>query len=60
MAAHPPKPGHSELTLYLCWPPARPVPLHTRVRVAGSRWSIEELSQTGKGQVGLGHYQVRG
>lgn len=28
--------------------------------VAGSRWSIEELFQTGKGQVGLEHYQVRG
>ncbi|MFB6398714.1 IS701 family transposase, partial [Polymorphospora sp. 2-325] len=38
----------------------RPVPLHTLVRVAGSRWSIEELFQTGKGQVGLDHYQVRG
>jgi hypothetical protein len=41
------------------WSP-RPVPLHTLVRVAGSRWSIEELFQTGKGQVGLDHYQVRG
>ena len=30
------------------------------MRVAGSRWSIEELFQTGKGQVGLDHYQVRG
>ena len=38
----------------------RPVPLHTLVTVAGSRWSIEELFQTGKGQVGLDHYQVRG
>jgi hypothetical protein len=36
------------------------VPLHTLVTVAGSRWSIEELFQTGKGQVGLDHYQVRG
>lgn len=41
-----------ELAFYLCWSP-RPVPLHTLVRVAGSRWSIEELFQTGKGQVGL-------
>lgn len=48
-----------ELAFYLCWSP-RPVPLHTLVRVAGSRWSIEELFQTGKGQVGLDHYQVRG
>jgi hypothetical protein len=36
------------------------MPLHTLVQVAGSRWSIEELFQTGKGQVGLDHYQVRG
>jgi SRSO17 transposase len=28
--------------------------------VAGSRWSIDESFQTGKGQVGLDHYQVRG
>nr|WP_157744582.1 IS701 family transposase [Micromonospora viridifaciens] len=48
-----------ELAFYLCWAP-RPVPLHTLVTVAGSLWSIEELFQTGKGQVGLDHYQVRG
>ncbi|SIN44350.1 IS701 family transposase [Micromonospora cremea] len=48
-----------ELAFYLCWSP-RPVPLHTLVTVAESRWSIEELFQTGKGQVGLDHYQVRG
>ncbi|GLH99917.1 transposase [Phytohabitans aurantiacus] len=48
-----------ELAFYLCWSP-HPVPLHTLVRVAGTRWSIEELFQTGKGQVGLDHYQVRG
>ncbi|MGC4833355.1 IS701 family transposase [Micromonospora vinacea] len=47
-----------ELAFYLCWSP-RPVPLDTLVTVAGSRWSIEELFQTGKGQVGLDHYQVR-
>ncbi|MCX4471328.1 IS701 family transposase [Micromonospora sp. NBC_01655] len=49
----------AELAYYLCWSP-RPAPLHTLVRAAGSRWSIEELFQTGKGQVGLDHYQVRG
>ncbi len=48
-----------ELAFYVCWSP-RPIPLHTLIRVAGSRWSIEELFQTGKGQVGLDHYQVRG
>ena len=52
-------PGTGERAFYLCWSPA-PVPLHTLVRVAGSRWSIEELFQTGKGQIGLDHYQVRG
>jgi SRSO17 transposase len=52
-------PGTAELAFYLCWSP-KPVPLHTLVRVAGSRWSIEELFQTGKGQIGLDHYQVRG
>ncbi|MFG3706027.1 hypothetical protein ACGF7U_15020 [Micromonospora sp. NPDC047670] len=34
--------------------------MHTLVRVNGSHWSIEELFRTGKGQVGLDHYQVRG
>lgn len=29
------------------------------VRVAGMRWAVEEGFQTGKGQVGLDHYQVR-
>jgi SRSO17 transposase len=48
-----------ELAFYLCWSPIA-VPLHALVRVAGSRWSIEELFQTGKGQVGLDHYQLRG
>ncbi|WP_323373674.1 IS701 family transposase [Plantactinospora alkalitolerans] len=48
-----------ELAFYLCWSP-RLVPLHTLVTVDGSRWSVEELFQTGKGQVGLDHYQVRG
>jgi SRSO17 transposase len=52
-------PSTGELAFYLCWSP-HPVPLHTLVQVAGSRWSIEELFQTGKGQVGLDHYQVRG
>ncbi len=30
------------------------------MRVAGIRWSIEELFQTAKTHVGLDHYQVRG
>jgi hypothetical protein len=36
------------------------VPLAALVRVAGTRWSIEELFQTAKTHVGLDHYQVRG
>jgi SRSO17 transposase len=30
------------------------------VRVAGSRWAIEETFQTAKNETGLDHYQVRG
>jgi SRSO17 transposase len=52
-------PGTGKLAFYLCWAP-RAVPLATLVRVAGSRWAIEESFQAAKGQVGLGHYQVRG
>jgi len=48
-----------KLAFYLCWAP-RAVPLATLVRVAGSRWAIEESFQAAKGQVGLDHYQVRG
>jgi SRSO17 transposase len=29
------------------------------VRVAGSRWAIEESFETAKGEVGLDHYEVR-
>lgn len=29
------------------------------VRVAGMRWTVEESFQTGKGEVGLDHYEVR-
>lgn len=48
-----------ELAFYLCFSPV-PVPLATVVRVAGTRWSVEECFQAAKGQVGLDHYQVRG
>jgi SRSO17 transposase len=47
-----------ELAFYRCWTP-RPVPLATLVRVAGSRWTVEERLQTGKGLVGLDQHQVR-
>ncbi|WP_455710874.1 IS701 family transposase [Streptomyces mutabilis] len=47
-----------EVAYYRCWSPA-PVPLATLVRVAGSRWRVEETFQTGKGLAGLDEHQVR-
>lgn len=47
-----------ELAYYRCWSPA-PAPLTTLVRVAGSRWRVEETFQTGKGLAGLDEHQVR-
>jgi SRSO17 transposase len=34
--------------------------LDTLVRVAGTRWAIEECLQQAKTETGLDHYQVRG
>lgn len=34
-------------------------PLAAIVRVAGTRWTVEECLQTGKGEVGLDEYEVR-
>jgi len=47
-----------ELAFYACAGPAG-TPLATLVRVAGSRWTVEEGFQAAKGQVGLDHYEVR-
>jgi SRSO17 transposase len=47
-----------ELAFYACFGPAR-TSLAGLVRVAGTRWAVEECFQAGKGQVGLDHYQVR-
>lgn len=47
-----------DLAYYLCYGPAA-TSLGDLVHVAGSRWAIEETFQTGKGEVGLDHYQVR-
>jgi SRSO17 transposase len=47
-----------ELAFYRCYTP-RPVPLAVLVRVAGTRWTVEERFQTGKGLVGLDQHQVR-
>ena len=52
-------PKTGELAFYLAWSPTRH-PLRTLVRVAASRWAVEETFQAGKSQVGLDHYQVRG
>lgn len=48
-----------ELAFYRCWSPIA-VTLAELVRVAGTRWAVEECFQTAKDQVGLDQYQVRG
>lgn len=64
-----PGPGHrqllirrnrhtGELAYYRCHSP-QTVPLTTLVRVAGSRWRVEETFQSGKGLAGLDEHQVR-
>lgn len=50
--------GTGELAYYRCYSPA-PVPLTELVRVAGSRWRVEEFFQSGKGLAGLDEHQVR-
>jgi SRSO17 transposase len=48
----------SELTGYIAFARAH-TPLSELVRVAGTRWTVEESIQTAKGEVGLDHYEVR-
>ena len=48
----------ADLAYYLCYGPADTTDEHL-IKVAGSRWAIEECFQTAKGQVGLDEYQVR-
>ncbi|GGV29374.1 hypothetical protein GCM10010260_82340 [Streptomyces filipinensis] len=48
-----------ELAYHRCYSPAAAVPLTTLVRVAGSRWRVEELFQSGKGLAALDEHQVR-
>jgi SRSO17 transposase len=48
----------SELAYYVCQS-SQPVPLAELVRVAGSRWGVEETFQFAKNETGLDHYQVR-
>lgn len=48
-----------ELAFYRCGSPARTT-LAELVRVAGTRWTVEECFQAAKDQIGLDQYQVRG
>jgi SRSO17 transposase len=50
--------GEHELAYYLCAAPAA-TPDDELIRVAGSRWAIEECFQTAKTETGLDQYQVR-
>jgi SRSO17 transposase len=50
--------GPAELACYLCSGPAGTA-IEQLVRVAGSRWAIEECFQTAKNETGLDQYQVR-
>ena len=50
------KPG--ELAYYVCFGPAG-TRLEELVRVAGTRWAIEECFEEAKGEVGLDQYEVR-
>jgi SRSO17 transposase len=50
--------GERELAYYLCCAPAGTED-EELIRVAGSRWAIEECFQTAKNETGLDHYQVR-
>ncbi len=48
----------TDLAYYVCFCPAG-TPLGELVRVAGTRWAIEESFESAKGEVGLDHYEVR-
>ena len=47
-----------ELAFYACYSPAE-TSLLGLVRVAGTRWAVEEGFQQAKTEVGLDHYEVR-
>jgi SRSO17 transposase len=47
-----------DIAYYLCYGPAA-TELTELIRVAGTRWAIEECFQTAKNETGLDHYQVR-
>lgn len=47
-----------DLQAYVVFAPQE-TPLAEVVRVAGTRWTIEQLFEAAKGEVGLDHYEVR-
>jgi SRSO17 transposase len=49
----------SELAYYSCFA-AENTALEELIRVAGSRWAVEECFQSAKNETGLDQYQVRG
>jgi SRSO17 transposase len=49
----------TDIAYYVCFGPTDTT-VKELVRVAGSRWAIEESFQTAKNETGLDHYQVRG
>ncbi|MFI5541769.1 IS701 family transposase [Nocardia sp. NPDC051900] len=50
--------GELETVYYLCCAPTGTTD-EELIRVAGSRWAVEDCFQTAKTEVGLDHYQVR-
>ncbi len=48
----------TDLTAYVVFAPQETTP-EEAVRVAGTRWVIEQLFEAAKGEVGLDHYEVR-
>ena len=48
----------TDLAHYVCYGPAGTT-LAELVRVAGTRWAVEEVIEAAKGEVGLDHYEVR-
>jgi SRSO17 transposase len=50
--------GELELAYYLCCAPDGTTD-EELIRVAGSRWAVEECFQAAKNETGLDHYQVR-
>ncbi|GLY71079.1 transposase [Amycolatopsis taiwanensis] len=50
--------GEYEIAYYLCCAPKGTTD-QDLIRIAGTRWAIEDCFQTAKTEVGLDHYQVR-